>query len=78
MFFSVLGSTTMLSYTTSGPYTSLIYKNMTTPVYTTLKGVTRHCYSGTCGSLHDASGNLFVQAPDSIFSILHRLPFTEF
>ncbi|XP_020012992.2 pleckstrin homology domain-containing family H member 2 isoform X1 [Castor canadensis] len=31
-------STTMLSYTTSGPYTSLIYKNMTTPVYTTLKG----------------------------------------
>ncbi|KAM7078846.1 pleckstrin homology domain-containing family H member 2 isoform 1-T1 [Molossus nigricans] len=28
----------MLSYTTSGLYTSLIYKNMTTPVYTTLKG----------------------------------------
>ncbi|XP_037862797.2 pleckstrin homology domain-containing family H member 2 isoform X1 [Chlorocebus sabaeus] len=27
-----------LSYTTSGLYTSLIYKNMTTPVYTTLKG----------------------------------------
>uniref|UniRef100_A0A8C2UVL9 Pleckstrin homology domain-containing family H member 2 n=1 Tax=Chinchilla lanigera TaxID=34839 RepID=A0A8C2UVL9_CHILA len=29
---------TMLSYTTSGLYTSLIYKNLTTPVYTTLKG----------------------------------------
>ncbi|XP_053444869.1 pleckstrin homology domain-containing family H member 2 [Nycticebus coucang] len=31
-------SIAMLSYTTSGLYTSLIYKNMTTPVYTTLKG----------------------------------------
>ncbi|KAM5292338.1 pleckstrin homology domain-containing family H member 2 isoform 2-T2 [Ctenodactylus gundi] len=31
-------STAMLSYTTSGLYTSLIYKNLTTPVYTTLKG----------------------------------------
>ncbi|XP_004839422.1 pleckstrin homology domain-containing family H member 2 isoform X5 [Heterocephalus glaber] len=31
-------SATMLSYTTSGLYTSLIYKNLTTPVYTTLKG----------------------------------------
>ncbi|XP_069350893.1 pleckstrin homology domain-containing family H member 2 [Eulemur rufifrons] len=31
-------SVAMLSYTTSGLYTSLIYKNMTTPVYTTLKG----------------------------------------
>ncbi|XP_069881590.1 pleckstrin homology domain-containing family H member 2 isoform X1 [Dipodomys merriami] len=29
---------TMLSCTTSGLYTSLIYKNLTTPVYTTLKG----------------------------------------
>ncbi|XP_023566998.1 pleckstrin homology domain-containing family H member 2 isoform X3 [Octodon degus] len=31
-------SAAMLSYTTSGLYTSLIYKNLTTPVYTTLKG----------------------------------------
>uniref|UniRef100_A0A2K6LJH1 Pleckstrin homology, MyTH4 and FERM domain containing H2 n=1 Tax=Rhinopithecus bieti TaxID=61621 RepID=A0A2K6LJH1_RHIBE len=31
-------SAAALSYTTSGLYTSLIYKNMTTPVYTTLKG----------------------------------------
>uniref|UniRef100_A0A0D9RJY4 Pleckstrin homology domain-containing family H member 2 n=1 Tax=Chlorocebus sabaeus TaxID=60711 RepID=A0A0D9RJY4_CHLSB len=31
-------SVAALSYTTSGLYTSLIYKNMTTPVYTTLKG----------------------------------------
>uniref|UniRef100_A0A9L0RRF4 Pleckstrin homology domain-containing family H member 2 n=1 Tax=Equus caballus TaxID=9796 RepID=A0A9L0RRF4_HORSE len=31
-------SVAVLSYTTSGLYTSLIYKNMTTPVYTTLKG----------------------------------------
>ncbi|XP_036291055.1 pleckstrin homology domain-containing family H member 2 isoform X2 [Pipistrellus kuhlii] len=31
-------SVAMLSYTTSGLYTSLIYKNLTTPVYTTLKG----------------------------------------
>ncbi|XP_029792077.1 pleckstrin homology domain-containing family H member 2 [Suricata suricatta] len=31
-------SAPLLSYTTSGLYTSLIYKNMTTPVYTTLKG----------------------------------------
>ncbi|XP_012509264.1 PREDICTED: pleckstrin homology domain-containing family H member 2 [Propithecus coquereli] len=31
-------SIAVLSYTTSGLYTSLIYKNMTTPVYTTLKG----------------------------------------
>ncbi|XP_037600337.1 pleckstrin homology domain-containing family H member 2 isoform X2 [Cebus imitator] len=31
-------SVVTLSYTTSGLYTSLIYKNMTTPVYTTLKG----------------------------------------
>nr|XP_023422058.1 pleckstrin homology domain-containing family H member 2 [Cavia porcellus] len=31
-------SATMLSNSTSGLYTSLIYKNLTTPVYTTLKG----------------------------------------
>ncbi|KAM6179958.1 pleckstrin homology domain-containing family H member 2 isoform 2-T2 [Erethizon dorsatum] len=31
-------SATMLSYTTSGLYTSLIHKNLTIPVYTTLKG----------------------------------------
>ncbi|MGH0173914.1 UNVERIFIED_CONTAM: hypothetical protein FKN15_070792 [Acipenser sinensis] len=31
-------SGSLSSYSTSGSYTSLIYKNMTTPVYTTLKG----------------------------------------
>ncbi|XP_041107363.1 pleckstrin homology domain-containing family H member 2 [Polyodon spathula] len=31
-------SGSLSSYSTSGLYTSLIYKNMTTPVYTTLKG----------------------------------------
>lgn len=44
ILFSVSDSVAMLSYTTSGLYTSLIYKNMTTPVYTTLKGVTHYCY----------------------------------
>lgn len=39
MLFSVSDSAAMVSYSASGLYTSLIYKNMTTPVYTTLKGV---------------------------------------
>lgn len=44
MFFSyavffVSDSATILSYSASGLYTSLLYKNMTIPVYTTLKGV---------------------------------------
>lgn len=37
--FSVSDSATILSCSASGLYTSLIYKNMTIPVYTTLKGV---------------------------------------
>uniref|UniRef100_A0A670XQR0 Pleckstrin homology, MyTH4 and FERM domain containing H2 n=1 Tax=Pseudonaja textilis TaxID=8673 RepID=A0A670XQR0_PSETE len=35
---SEIGSPSSSSYSPSGLYTSLIYKNMTTPVYTTLKG----------------------------------------
>lgn len=39
MSFSVSDSADILSYSAASLYTSLIYKNMTTPVYTTLKGV---------------------------------------
>uniref|UniRef100_A0A8D1JD55 Pleckstrin homology domain-containing family H member 2 n=1 Tax=Sus scrofa TaxID=9823 RepID=A0A8D1JD55_PIG len=48
-------SVTMLSYTTSGLYTSLIYKNMTTPVYTTLKGKATQISSSPF--LDDSSGS---------------------
>uniref|UniRef100_A0A8C9UQ56 Pleckstrin homology domain-containing family H member 2 n=1 Tax=Spermophilus dauricus TaxID=99837 RepID=A0A8C9UQ56_SPEDA len=48
-------SATMLSYTTSGLYTSLIYKNMTTPVYTTLKGKATQISSSPF--LDDSSGS---------------------
>ncbi|XP_032508787.1 pleckstrin homology domain-containing family H member 2 isoform X3 [Phocoena sinus] len=44
-----------LSYTTSGLYTSLIYKNMTTPVYTTLKGKATQISSNPF--LDDSSGS---------------------
>ncbi|XP_032733846.1 pleckstrin homology domain-containing family H member 2 isoform X2 [Lontra canadensis] len=47
-------SVALLSYTTSGLYTSLIYKNMTTPVYTTLKGATQISSSPF---LDDSSGS---------------------
>ncbi|XP_025116727.2 pleckstrin homology domain-containing family H member 2 isoform X4 [Bubalus bubalis] len=48
-------SVAMLSYTTSGLYTSLIYKNMTTPVYTTLKGKATQISSSPF--LDDSSGS---------------------
>ncbi|XP_047378556.1 pleckstrin homology domain-containing family H member 2 isoform X2 [Sciurus carolinensis] len=48
-------SATMLSYSTSGLYTSLIYKNMTTPVYTTLKGKATQISSNPF--LDDSSGS---------------------
>lgn len=41
-----LGAVSLTSYSVSGLYTSLIYKNMTTPVYTTLKGVTALLFKG--------------------------------
>ncbi|XP_045301833.1 pleckstrin homology domain-containing family H member 2 isoform X4 [Leopardus geoffroyi] len=48
-------SAPLLSYTTSGLYTSLIYKNMTTPVYTTLKGKATQISSSPF--LDDSSGS---------------------
>ncbi|XP_011833587.1 PREDICTED: pleckstrin homology domain-containing family H member 2 [Mandrillus leucophaeus] len=48
-------SVAALSYTTSGLYTSLIYKNMTTPVYTTLKGKATQISSSPF--LDDSSGS---------------------
>ncbi|KAB1266913.1 Pleckstrin homology domain-containing family H member 2 [Camelus dromedarius] len=48
-------SVAMLSCTTSGLYTSLIYKNMTTPVYTTLKGKATQISSSPF--LDDSSGS---------------------
>ncbi|XP_064428623.1 pleckstrin homology domain-containing family H member 2 isoform X2 [Mirounga angustirostris] len=48
-------SVALLSYTTSGLYTSLIYKNMTTPVYTTLKGKATQISSSPF--LDDSSGS---------------------
>ncbi|XP_033031749.1 pleckstrin homology domain-containing family H member 2 isoform X1 [Trachypithecus francoisi] len=48
-------SAAALSYTTSGLYTSLIYKNMTTPVYTTLKGKATQISSSPF--LDDSSGS---------------------
>ncbi|TKC47413.1 hypothetical protein EI555_009446, partial [Monodon monoceros] len=48
-------SVAVLSYTTSGLYTSLIYKNMTTPVYTTLKGKATQISSNPF--LDDSSGS---------------------
>ncbi|XP_006839469.1 PREDICTED: pleckstrin homology domain-containing family H member 2 [Chrysochloris asiatica] len=48
-------SIAMLSYTTSGLYTSLIYKNVTTPVYTTLKGKATQISSSPF--LDDSSGS---------------------
>ncbi|ELK14747.1 Pleckstrin like proteiny domain-containing family H member 2 [Pteropus alecto] len=48
-------SIAMLSCTTSGLYTSLIYKNMTTPVYTTLKGKATQISSSPF--LDDSSGS---------------------
>ncbi|KAM4797849.1 LOW QUALITY PROTEIN: pleckstrin homology domain-containing family H member 2-like [Urocitellus parryii] len=48
-------SATMLSYTTSGLYTSLKYKNMTTSVYTTLKGKATQISSSPF--LDDSSGS---------------------
>ncbi|XP_027410938.1 pleckstrin homology domain-containing family H member 2 isoform X4 [Bos indicus x Bos taurus] len=48
-------SVAVLSYTTSGLYTSLIYKNMTTPVYTTLKGKATQISSSPF--LDDSSGS---------------------
>ncbi|KAB1266915.1 Pleckstrin homology domain-containing family H member 2 [Camelus dromedarius] len=52
---SFLDSVAMLSCTTSGLYTSLIYKNMTTPVYTTLKGKATQISSSPF--LDDSSGS---------------------
>ncbi|XP_037384046.1 pleckstrin homology domain-containing family H member 2 isoform X1 [Talpa occidentalis] len=48
-------SVAMLSYTSPGLYTSLIYKNMTTPVYTTLKGKATQISSSPF--LDDSSGS---------------------
>uniref|UniRef100_A0A7N5K720 Pleckstrin homology, MyTH4 and FERM domain containing H2 n=1 Tax=Ailuropoda melanoleuca TaxID=9646 RepID=A0A7N5K720_AILME len=48
-------SVALLSYTTSGLYTSLIYKNITTPVYTTLKGKATQISSSPF--LDDSSGS---------------------
>ncbi|CAH6778047.1 Plekhh2 [Phodopus roborovskii] len=48
-------SATILSYSASGLYTSLIYKNMTTPVYTTLKGKATQISSSPF--LDDSSGS---------------------
>ncbi|XP_057414063.1 pleckstrin homology domain-containing family H member 2 isoform X3 [Balaenoptera acutorostrata] len=48
-------SVAVLSYTTSGLYTSLIYKNMTAPVYTTLKGKATQISSNPF--LDDSSGS---------------------
>ncbi|OWK10499.1 hypothetical protein Celaphus_00005656, partial [Cervus elaphus hippelaphus] len=53
-YVAVRNSVAMLSYTTSGLYTSLIYKNVTTPVYTTLKGATQISSSPF---LDDSSGS---------------------
>nr|DBA27194.1 TPA: hypothetical protein GDO54_011362 [Pyxicephalus adspersus] len=46
--------TTMTSCSTSGVYTSLIYKNMTSPVYTTLKGKATQI---STSPLEDSSGS---------------------
>ncbi|XP_006159970.1 pleckstrin homology domain-containing family H member 2 isoform X1 [Tupaia chinensis] len=48
-------SVALLSYTSSGLYTSLLYKNMTTPVYTTLKGKATQISSSPF--LDDSSGS---------------------
>ncbi|XP_041487284.1 pleckstrin homology domain-containing family H member 2 [Microtus oregoni] len=48
-------SAAMVSYSASGLYTSLIYKNMTTPVYTTLKGKATQISSSPF--LDDSSGS---------------------
>uniref|UniRef100_A0A452U8R5 Pleckstrin homology domain-containing family H member 2 n=1 Tax=Ursus maritimus TaxID=29073 RepID=A0A452U8R5_URSMA len=48
-------SVALLSYTTSGLYTSLIYKNITAPVYTTLKGKATQISSSPF--LDDSSGS---------------------
>lgn len=45
-YVAFLGAVSLTSYSISGLYTSLIYKNMTTPVYTTLKGVTVLTFKG--------------------------------
>ncbi|XP_063117911.1 pleckstrin homology domain-containing family H member 2 isoform X10 [Rattus norvegicus] len=44
----------LLSHSVAGPYMSLIYKNVTTPVYTTLKGATQ---ISTSPFLDDSSGS---------------------
>ncbi|GAB1301373.1 Pleckstrin homology domain-containing family H member 2 [Apodemus speciosus] len=48
-------SANILSYPATGPYTSLIYKNVTTPVYTTLKGKATQISSSPF--LDDSSGS---------------------
>ncbi|XP_076798507.1 pleckstrin homology domain-containing family H member 2 isoform X4 [Arvicanthis niloticus] len=48
-------SANILSYSAAGPYTSLIYRNMTTPVYTTLKGKATQISSSPF--LDDSSGS---------------------
>ncbi|XP_028620950.1 pleckstrin homology domain-containing family H member 2 isoform X2 [Grammomys surdaster] len=48
-------SANILSYSAAGPYTSLIYKNMSTPVYTTLKGKATQISSSPF--LDDSSGS---------------------
>ncbi|XP_052042451.1 pleckstrin homology domain-containing family H member 2 isoform X1 [Apodemus sylvaticus] len=48
-------SANILSYPAAGPYTSLIYKNMTAPVYTTLKGKATQISSSPF--LDDSSGS---------------------
>ncbi|XP_035301239.1 pleckstrin homology domain-containing family H member 2 isoform X2 [Cricetulus griseus] len=48
-------SATILSYSASGLYTSLLYKNMTIPVYTTLKGKATQISSSPF--LDDSSGS---------------------
>ncbi|KAK2506595.1 hypothetical protein MC885_019497, partial [Smutsia gigantea] len=51
----IVNSVAMLSYSTTGLYTSLIYKNMTTPVFTTLKGKATQISSSPF--LDDSSGS---------------------
>lgn len=74
MLFSVSDSANILSYSAAGPYTSLIYRNMTTPVYTTLKGVMTAFLAVRHMVLFRIVREAFFKLQIPLLTVLHRSP----
>lgn len=74
MLFSVSDAASLLSHSVAGPYMSLIYKNVTTPVYTTLKGVMNAFLAVRHMVLLRIVREAFFKLQIPLLTFLHQVP----